>query len=149
MADLPEDPGNPYAPPAASVDASTLATVEGQRVRFAAGDKLPRICLRCGVTKGVKRRPQRLQWAPPETYLALPFGLLPYVVIVALVQKVAAVQLPLCNPCDSTWRNTGLVRGGLVIGSAVAVIVTLTLLNGAPVVAGVVALASVIGIAVA
>jgi hypothetical protein len=150
MADIPEDPGNPYTPPAASVEASMRADAEGALVQFAPADRLPKICLRCGVKKGVKRHPQRLDWAPPETYLALALGVLPYLVILAFVRRIANVQLPLCDPCHAIWRNAGLVRGGLIVAATVAFIVTLTVaLNDAPVAGTAVGIASLVAVVLA
>lgn len=119
---------NPYDPPTAD-DGAPPRT---RTLTFAAEDQLPRVCLACGVAAGVKRRPMELGWMPPATYVGIPFGLLPFVVLVKLVRKTAKVALPLCDPCHGAWLDGSMRRGGLVIGAIVASLVTMVLvLNGA------------------
>ncbi|MFT3772432.1 MAG: hypothetical protein QM820_44120 [Minicystis sp.] len=139
---------NPYRPPTA--DDSPPAPAEGQTVTIAAADRLPKICLRCGVKKGTKRRTIRMHWFPPVAYLALPLGVFPYLLLISLIQRTAIAQLPFCDPCHGVWVNTGLVRGGMIIAGAVSVIVVLTVgLGGAPLVGAALALASAAGITLA
>jgi hypothetical protein len=119
---------NPYDPPTADGGAPP----QTRALTFAAEDQLPRVCLACGVGAGVKRRPTELGWMPASTYVGIPLGLLPFFVLVKLTRKTAKVGLPLCDPCHGAWLDGSMRRGGLIIGAAVATLVTVVLvLNGA------------------
>jgi hypothetical protein len=145
MSDETKHPRNPYAPP--TVDASMAAADERGTITFEGTDRLPKICLRCGVKRGVKRRPLRLEWISPVAYLWLVLGLLPYLIARLVMQRTAQVQLPFCDPCNVAWSNRTLARGALIAAGAVLAIVTLAVgLNGAPMVGGALAVASIAGI---
>jgi hypothetical protein len=136
------------------VDASQQVTTAGGEpprgtVTFAQDDPLPGICLRCGVTDAA-RRPLRLVWVPPVAYLALPLGWPVCLLLILVAQKAAAVRLPFCERCHEVWRAGWFIRGGLIVGSQVALLVTLAItLNGALVWGILVGVASVVGLGLA
>ena len=146
-----ERSGNPYAPLAG--ESMMGAAGERRTVTFAASDRLPKICLRCGTKQGVKRRPLRLGWVHPATYLVLlllPLGLLPYLIIISMIKREASAELPFCDPCNAVWSSTTLVRGGLIVAGLVSAIVTLTVgFNGTLLAGGVLALISTTAVTIA
>ena len=66
-------------------------------------------------------------------YLGLPFGLLPYLVLVLLTQRTVDAWLPMCDPCKEHWSSRTLVRGAVIVAGLVVAIVALALaFGGAP-----------------
>ena len=143
---------NPYeAPSAASGPAIEAPTWDGARLAFDARQRLPRVCLKCGVTEGVQWRAQTFLWVPPVAYFALLFGVLPALVVIAVVRRRAKPSLPMCAKCRDAFERAQLNIQLVAMGIAFGVIAVLGFVfNGMPFVGGVVAIVvgvpSVLGI---
>ena len=137
---------NPYTAPVADLELPAAPT----SLTFAAHDPLPLVCLGCGAKKKkhVKRRPLEFRSIPRWVYPTLAVGVLPFAVIVALTQKTAKAALPLCEPCFKAWLDRSMFRSGLIVASAVAVVVVATVgFGGAPLVG--LGMAAIAGVGIA
>ena len=87
-------------------------------------DDLPDICMRCGSPTTVRKR-FRFTSHPLWVYLFLPFGIVPYVVLAALLTEKARCYTHFCDRHKNHWRVRALaVWGGLgVIFSLVAILI--------------------------
>lgn len=91
-----------------------MPSVRLSRYEAEEGD-LPDVCMRCGAPAAVRKR-YAFTWHPLWTYLLLPFGFLPYVVVAAvLTQRVRCYTL-LCERHKWHWLvRTLVVWGGFAL----------------------------------
>jgi hypothetical protein len=65
-------------------------------------DQLPRVCACCGDTAtGWKEK--KFVWFPAWTYLLLPIGVAPYLVVMIVLRKFMNVRLPVCERHCYPW----------------------------------------------
>ncbi len=124
---------NPYAPPMAPIVAGPRGdggfVIEGDQVTVPLALPLPELCVKCGQAGGLTTRQQKFRWVPPWTNLLFLVGLLPAVVLQAVLTKRARVSLPICPRCDARWsKATLLIRLALfgpIVATTIAVVVAL------------------------
>jgi hypothetical protein len=106
----PYAPQNPYAPPQAPVmpagyaPGMSAARMEGELLVVTNGAQFPPVCLRCGATQPIEWRDQRFAYVPVWARF---FGVL----IQAIVTKRSRFNLPLCSPCNATWKKYNWMLG--------------------------------------
>ena len=99
---------NPYAAPQAPVagygapQGQPMAHVDGVSVVVANGSGMPPVCLKCGNAQGIQWRDANFRYVPPWARF---FGWL----IQALVVKKSRFSLPLCTPCNATWKKWTII----------------------------------------
>jgi hypothetical protein len=99
--------------------------------------ELPHVCMRCGGPATVKKR-YAFTWHPLWTYLLLFAGLIPYIVVAAVLTERARCYVLLCDQHKRHWLiRTLIVWGGffgmiVVIGLAFLLMVTFTPQGGGP-----------------
>lgn len=74
------------------------------------GANLPPICCKCGVRHDIRARLANLTWVHPLAYAGLLGGLLPMLIMVAVMQKRATITLPICGACDRRWTQGVVLR---------------------------------------
>jgi hypothetical protein len=132
-----------------------MIRVEGDRLTIPKmGQGFPYLCAKCGVAHGpqspLQPRIQNYRWVPPWTSLLIFVGLLPALIVQAIMTKTATVQLFICAPCNSRWKQAKLVwalsllvplvvfvalvyvgiatnNGGLVLGGILALLLLLVI----------------------
>ncbi len=127
---------NPYAPPTTAIQPGApgsggfTAYVDGDKLVVQKEAPLPPVCLKCGAHGATERRRQRFVWNPPWLIVLVLISWLLGLIVMLIVQKKGALDLPLCVACAKRWK-----RGVLFFGlSAVGLLLSL--------VAGVVAAAA-------
>jgi hypothetical protein len=88
--------------------------------------ELPRVCMRCGA-RAVGYRLRRFRWCPPWVLVAIPFGLLPYIIISEVLTKRMPVRVPHCeehkkNPLWPTLVSVGILLGLIAISIGLTVV---------------------------
>lgn len=79
---------------------------------------LPMVCLVCG-EDAVARLRRRFTWHPAWVYAFIFTGLLPYWIVVQIIGKDRAIDLPMCR-----WhRHYWLIRFGILMASLVAILI--------------------------
>jgi hypothetical protein len=88
---------------------------------------LPGVCMQCGA-QAWSQKAKTFSWCPPWTGVLILAGLLPYVIVVAILTKRMTVHAPLCDEHKNhwAWRNWVLWLGLVIL--AVLGIASLVLL---------------------
>jgi hypothetical protein len=123
---------NPYAPPRAPAGFAPAGPsgygppprVQGDLVTIAKTYPLPPLCVKCARPDDLRGRTQQFAWFPRWTYLLVFIGLLPAVIVQAVLTKRATLNLPLCTSCNARWSQARLVR---VLAFVVPIVVGLGL----------------------
>jgi hypothetical protein len=90
-----------------------MASIELSRYEAEEGD-LPDVCMCCGAPATDRKR-RRFTSHPVWVYLLLPFGLLPYVIVAAVLTESARCYVLFCPQYKNHWlRRTLLVWGSFV-----------------------------------
>jgi hypothetical protein len=119
MMQPPERPTfDPYAPPQAPIGPYATGLqgpgmaprVEGDLVTIAKQYWWPPVCLKCGTPADLVSRVQSFTWYPAWTNLLLLVGLLPAVIVQAILTKRASLNLPLCSACNARWTKARTLR---------------------------------------
>jgi hypothetical protein len=120
---------NPYAPPQSASGpfpaappgyyASPPPRVQGKLVTIGKMYALPALCVKCATPGPLQGRVQTFAWFPSWTYAFLFLGLLPMIIVQAIVTKRATLNLPLCPTCNSRWSSARLVRTLTIVGTVV------------------------------
>jgi hypothetical protein len=99
----PSPMGQPYgtAPP---------PRLEGDLVTIAKTYALPPLCVKCGTPSDLRGRMQAFAWFPKWTYVLVFIGLLPAVIVQAILTKRALLNLPVCAPCNARWSQARVMR---------------------------------------
>ena len=63
---------------------------------------LPEICMKCGAPSSVHKN-KTFSWYPPWVGVLLLAGLIPYLIVAAIVTKRCRVEVPLCDQHKSHW----------------------------------------------
>src|SRR5262245_6084596 len=92
---------------------------------------LPDICMRCGET-AVVNKTRNMSWFPPWVNILILAGLLPYVIIVALLTKRARVQVPLCENHKGHWLYRNLLIWGAFVVFGLMVVAGITVIANLP-----------------
>jgi hypothetical protein len=93
--------------------------VEGDRLIISKIAPLPALCVKCGTTSDLRGRVQKFAWVPQWTYVIILFGLLPAIIIQAILTKRATFNLPICGACNARWTNARLVNVLGILGSII------------------------------
>ncbi|HEY7313795.1 MAG TPA: hypothetical protein VH643_30880 [Gemmataceae bacterium] len=90
---------------------------------------LPEICMKCGAPSSVRKN-KTFSWYPPWVGVLLLAGLVPYLIVAAIVTKRCRVEVPLCDQHKSHWLMRQLLvllsllgllaLGGVFMGVAIA-----------------------------
>src|SRR5205823_824723 len=91
------------------------------------GYQLPPVCMRCGAEATVYKT-KRFTWYPPWVNVLILAGLIPYAIVVAIMTKRIAVNVPLCGRHRFHWggRVLLMVLPFFALLGLVAVLVALT-----------------------
>jgi len=102
---------NPYAAPQAPVmpagflaHGAVQARIEGASLVVPNGGQFPPVCLKCANNQAIEWRAQKYTYIPPWARF---FGWL----IQMMVAKRSQFNLPLCQPCNGTWKKWNLIAG--------------------------------------
>ena len=68
------------------------------------GASLPRVCMRCGASADVVKE-RKFSWRPSWVLVTLFAGLLPYLIISAILTKYMTVPAPLCQEHQGHWSK--------------------------------------------
>ena len=128
----------PYRDPSFTAGGPSFA--EGE-LRIPRDARLPRACLMCATTKGLRRRPERFAWRPLG-FLG-PLAAVTLVAALALrIGRTATLQIWLCSACSGRWQRASDVGPFVWIALVLGIILALTVgLNGHPMAGAAVALA--------
>src|SRR5260221_3841875 len=63
---------------------------------------LPGVCIKCGAP-AVVRKNKQFRWQPPWVSVLILVGLIPYVIVSAILTKRKTVETPLCERHSSYW----------------------------------------------
>jgi len=92
----------------------------GSLLVVASKAELPERCVKCNQPASGLIKRFRLAWYPPLVYLSLVLGLIPFVILVLVLQHKMTVHAGVCPVCRSKRRRTMLVSwlgsiGGLIL----------------------------------
>lgn len=68
--------------------------------------QLPDRCVKCNAYTNGQRLRRKLSWHPPALYIALPFSILIYAIVAAIISKKATVHIGLCQQHMERRRTT-------------------------------------------
>ncbi|MGH8062515.1 MAG: hypothetical protein ACREO7_10965 [Pseudoxanthomonas sp.] len=116
---------NPYAPPAASLQAEAVIAEgkywrEGKQLVVRDQCKLPARCIKCGAAAPLAAKPRKFYWHSPAWYLLILLSILIYAIAALIVRKKVEVTLGLCAG-HSQRRKLGIaaclagIAGGFVL----------------------------------
>lgn len=120
---------NPYAPPVQRRGplhgaAGIPLQREGDVLVVPFGATIPDVCLRCGAVDDLVKRRASFQWTPAWARVLLVLCALPGLVAFLVTTKRAALDVPLCAPCDARWttaRNAIVGAVVLLVGGVLGV----------------------------
>ncbi len=92
---------NPYAAPQtadvrAAPQGAYYAWRSGKFLVVTHNANLPRLCVKCNQPVDEYRKRFKLSWYSPLAYLALLGGILPFVIVVIVIQKKMALNVSIC-----------------------------------------------------
>ncbi len=91
-----------------------MATVRLDRDEATDG-YLPQLCLKCGATATVERT-QTFSWCPSWVGILILAGLLPYIIVAAIMTRRLTVHAPLCDDHRNHWAmRNWFLWGGLIV----------------------------------
>ncbi|MGB9177782.1 MAG: hypothetical protein WCB68_00950 [Pyrinomonadaceae bacterium] len=110
-------PPPPYA--GMYVDGNGVWQQHGSRLVMDKMAQLPDRCVKCNAYANGQRLRRKLTWHPPALYIALPFSILIYAIVAAIISKKATVHIGLCqqhmkNRPIMIFSSLGLLAFGLV-----------------------------------
>src|SRR4051812_1995715 len=79
-----------------------------------ADGKLPAVCMCCGQTATVTTT-KKMQWCPPWVGVLILGGLLPYLIVAAIMTRRATLQAPMCEDHKKHWFTRNLVMWGSLL----------------------------------
>lgn len=87
---------------------------------------LPELCMKCGAPPSV-RKSKNFSWYPSWVGVLLLAGLIPYVIVAAILTKKCRVEVPLCDRHKNHWLMRQLLvllslLGLLVLGVGTAIL---------------------------
>jgi hypothetical protein len=126
---------NPYTPPVHDDDARLPpltggASWDGTSLTVPKQFSFPRVCLKCGSHEVHTRRTQKFAFTPMWARLLVVVCWPGAVVAMLLTTKRATLELPLCDPCHTRWRQARTV-GTVLMLLAVVGLLTAAFASGA------------------
>jgi hypothetical protein len=70
--------------------------------------QLPELCMRCG-EPATTHKSRNFAWVPPWVIVTIVAGLLPYIIVAAVLTKRMRVSVPLCDAHKNHWRIRSLI----------------------------------------
>jgi hypothetical protein len=117
---------NPYASPMASLVPEPLASEDAWRdgnvLVVRKGGILPDRCIKCNAPAAGIRNGRTLYWHSPWLYLLLFAGLLPFLIVAAIVQHKIQLQVGLCRRHRSR-RRWMMACGALSVVGGIALMI--------------------------
>lgn len=100
-------PGNPNyaAPPPYGAPPWSPPVVNGDTVTLPKLAMWPPLCVKCGTPADIRPRVQKYAWVTPWTYLLFCVGLLPAIIVQAILTKRATITHAVCGPCNDRWSK--------------------------------------------
>jgi hypothetical protein len=93
---------------------------KGNSFVFPRGGALPSRCVKCGTSATDPSLKQIFSWHHPALYLLALFGLFPYAIVAAIVQKRIKLNIPLCDAHKSI-RTKRLWIGAVLLLTCIPV----------------------------
>lgn len=117
---LPGSPGPGSMGPAGGFDDEFLSdawVLPGNILGCRDNAVLPAACVCCGGTEGLVMKRKQLTWCPPVAYVGLLGGILPALILVAVLQKKVNITFGLCaaHQKKNVMRSLLAVLGILIV----------------------------------
>jgi hypothetical protein len=126
-------PFNPYAPPQQGYAPAPAPygapppgwgppqfQIVGTDLVAMSNAQLPEVCLKCGAQQGLLRKRRNFTWSPQWTYFLLIVSVLIGAIVIAIMQKRATLDVPLCAQCKSRWTMATVMMVLAVLGIFIA-----------------------------
>jgi hypothetical protein len=85
-----------------------IVTLRGRNQQVT--DRLPSLCACCGEPATLAKE-KKFVWFPKWTYLLIPIGGLPFLIVLLLTRKLMIVRFPLCDRHPRPWLPVQLMAG--------------------------------------